>query len=267
MNWKDHRERSNHRMLGLARHLTTWLPRGVARALLVPAVLYFVATSAAARRSSRQFLARALPRPPSLADVFRHFMTFATVVLDRAYLVRDDLAAFDFELEGRERIEAVRVAGRGGFLIGAHLGSFEALRALGRDAGARAGAPMRIVMVMFEENARMINAALAALNPKLADDIIGLGRSDSMLRVKVALDDGAIVGVLADRLLDHDAGSQDRRLVPFLGRPAAFPAGPFRLAALIRRPVLLMLGIYEGGNRYRLVFETLHDFTDDTVDP
>jgi len=45
--------------------------------------------------------------------------------------------------------------------------------------------------------------------------------------------------------------------VPFLGGEAAFPAAPFRIAALTGRPVILMLGLYRGGNRYDLHFETL----------
>jgi predicted LPLAT superfamily acyltransferase len=53
----------------------------------------------------------------------------------------------------------------------------------------------------------------------------------------------------------------DRRVLPFLGRPAEFPVGPFRMAALLRRPVVLMLGLYLGENRYRLVFEELYDFS------
>ena len=45
--------------------------------------------------------------------------------------------------------------------------------------------------------------------------------------------------------------------MPFLGTPARFPAGPFRLAALLRRPIVLMFGIYLGGNRYEVHYESL----------
>ena len=49
-----------------------------------------------------------------------------------------------------------------------------------------------------------------------------------------------------------------------MNRQARFPSGPFRMAALLKRPVMLMLGIHLGGNRYRLIFEEIHDFTADT---
>ena len=257
MNWKTRKERSNLFTVRMARRLTQVLPRRVGRWLLFPTVLYFLFATPKAREASLQFLGLVLPQPPGLLQVFRHYLYFATVVMDRAYLLRDDLVGFDIESVGEEVAEKMRQGGKGGFLVGAHLGSFEALRALGRE---RLEQP-RIVMVMYEENARMINEALAALNPDLQQDIIGLGKADSMIRVKHALDAGAIVGILADRLLDTESSPADQRIISFLGRPAAFPVGPFRMAALLKRPLVLMLGIYLGGNRYRLVFEHLYDFT------
>jgi predicted LPLAT superfamily acyltransferase len=189
--------------------------------------------------------------------VFRHFLCFATVVMDRAYLVRGRLDAFAIEIDGAPTVEAMRTSGRGGFLIGAHVGSFEVSRALGRDLPQ----PPRVVMVMFEENARMIAEAMATLNPGLQQEIIGLGATDSMIRVKHAVDAGALAGILADRLPPRDSGcTEDRRVLAFHGRPAAFPVGPFRMAALLKRRAVLMLGLYLGGNRYRLVFEELYDF-------
>jgi predicted LPLAT superfamily acyltransferase len=49
--------------------------------------------------------------------------------------------------------------------------------------------------------------------------------------------------------------------VNFLGARAAFPLGPMRAAALLRRRVLFMLGLYRGGRRYHIVFEPLADFS------
>ena len=34
-----------------------------------------------------------------------------------------------------------------------------------------------------------------------------------------------------------------------------------RVAALLRRPVIFMAGLYRGGNRYHIVFELLADFS------
>ena len=112
-------------------------------------------------------------------------------------------------------------------------------------------------MVMYEENARKINAALAAANPEARLDIIPLGRVGSMLQVRQRLLDGAIVGILGDRTL----GGEQTISVSFLGEPAALPSGPFRLAAMLRQPVIFMAGVYLGENRYRIHFEALADFS------
>ncbi len=112
-------------------------------------------------------------------------------------------------------------------------------------------------MLMYEENARKINATLEAINPAASQDIIPLGRMDSMLQARDKLDAGYAVGMLADRSLSDDATID----CDFLGRPAPFPLGPFRMAAMLRRPVFFMTGLYLGGNRYRLHFEPLADFS------
>ena len=49
--------------------------------------------------------------------------------------------------------------------------------------------------------------------------------------------------------------------MPFLGAPACFPSGPFRMAALLGYPVYFMAGLYRGGNRYDVHFELLTDFS------
>jgi len=112
--------------------------------------------------------------------------------------------------------------------------------------------------VMHEDNAQKINKMLAAINSEAALDVIPLGRIDSMLKVQDKLDAGMLVGMLGDRTL----GDEPMMPVDLLGAPAAMPVGPFRMAALMRRPVVFMVGLYLGGNRYRVHFETLADFTD-----
>ena len=70
---------------------------------------------------------------------------------------------------------------------------------------------------MYEDNARKTNAVLNAINPALAIDIIGLGKPGSMLAVKDRLDEGHLVGILADRSLE----SERRMAFPFLGASGA----------------------------------------------
>ncbi len=226
--------------------------RAVGRVVLVGIAAYFLAFAPKARRAGRDYLQRALDRAPTLADQFRHVFSFASTIHDRVYLLNERFELYDIEIVGEEHITNACSGGQGVLLIGAHLGSFEVMRALGRRATQR-----QVAMLMFEENARKINATLAAINPNAVQDIIPLGRMESMLQARERLEAGQLVGMLADRGLGNDP----HRACAFLGRPAPLPLGPFRVAAMLRRPVLFMAGLYLGGNRYRIHFEPLADFS------
>jgi len=253
--WAERPERSNLALLRVMTWLSLRLGRPFGRALLWLIAVYFVAASPAARRASRDYLRRALGRPAKLRDVFRHMFTFGTTIHDRIYLISGRFDLFDVELQGQQHIHDVLERGRGAFLLGAHLGSFEVVRALGRTVPN-----LRVAVAMYEENARNINAAVAAINPAAAPEVIPLGRVDAMLQVREALDDNRLVGMLADRTLLRDAGPSIQRR-DFLGSPAAFPLGPLHMAAMLKRPVLFMTGLHLGGNRYAVHFDPLADFT------
>ncbi len=238
--------------------LMTWLSltlgRRASRLVLYLIAAYFVLFAPAAKRASKLYLARALGRTARLPDGFRHVLTFASVVHDRVYWLRGRFDLFDTQISGDEHIAAQRTQGRGMVLMGGHFGSFEALRVVGERHGINAK------MLMYPDNARMVNAALSAINPALTDSVIALGKPESVLQVRDHLIGGGCVGILADRTLDGN----NTRVVPFLGKPATFPLGPFRLAAMLRAPVIFMAGVYLGDNRYHLHFEPIIDFADVT---
>ncbi|KAB2912658.1 MAG: acyl-CoA synthetase [Dechloromonas sp.] len=250
--WRSQQEKSNLAILRLMVWISLTFGRRIGRIVLYGIAAYYVLFAARARRASRDYLHRALGRWAEWSDGFRHVLAFASTIHDRIYLLNDRFDLFDIEVFGADELHACLERQPGALLIGAHLGSFEVLRALGRN---RAG--LKVAMLMYEENARKINATLEAINPAATEDIIALGRMDSMLQARDRLDQGYLVGMLADRRLGDDA-TADRE---FLGEPAAFPLGPFRMAAMLQRPVYFMTGLYLGGNRYRIHFEPLADFT------
>ena len=239
-------------MLRVMTWISLRLGRRAGRVVLHLIASYFLLFAPASRRASRDYLRRALGRPPSWRDLYRHFFTFAATIHDRLYLVNRRFELFDFEVHGEDTLRRLLAGGKGLFLMGAHLGSFEVIRAIGRKE-----TDLRVAMVMHQENAQKINAMLAAINPEAVQDIIGLGHVDSMLRVRERLDEGGIVGMLADRTPGNDTVSP----VQILGTNANLPSGPFRIAALLRRPVIFMTGLYLGGNRYAIHFDPLADFS------
>ncbi|MDN0073553.1 acyl-CoA synthetase [Crenobacter sp. SG2303] len=250
--WMQQKERGNRFWLRIMTTLSCLLGRRCARLVLYGIAVYFLLFGGRARTASRDYLARCLGRPPRWRERYRHVLSFASTIHDRVYLLRDRFDDFRIDLSGAEALHLHYDSGQGLLLFGAHLGSFEVLRAMARN---RPG--LQMSMAMYPENARQINEALQAINPQVRQDIIALGTMDAMLTVHRRLEEGALVGVLADR-----ASGPDQYLSrPLLGAPARFPSGPFRMAAMLKHPVYFMAGIYLGGNRYRVHFELLEDFS------
>jgi predicted LPLAT superfamily acyltransferase len=245
--WVARPERGALPLIKLGVWIALRLGRRAARLFLYPICLYFLVSSPAASRNSRAYLARALGRRPRLSDIFFHFLTFASCVLDRVFLLNEQSGQFDIRVHGEETVREIERRGGGCILFGAHFGSFEVTRVIGRQRD------LPISLLMYEENARKIRAALAAINPRLETEVIGLGRLDSLITVAERLARGHFVGVLADRNVD----GKDLVRYPFFGAPAAFPTGPFRVAMLLQRPVVMMIGVYRGGRTYEVFFETL----------
>jgi predicted LPLAT superfamily acyltransferase len=238
----------------LARHLG----RPLSRALLVPVCLGFAVCRRDARAASKGYLARVLCRKAGARDVLKHFFTFGTTVLDRVYLLNDEAYRFEITIYGEEIVTQILAQGGGCLLLGAHHGSFEVLRLVGRKQP-----DLRVSLAMYEAAGRKIGAALNAINPHLAPLIIGLGTPGAMIEIRDCLEQGGFVGMLADRTLANDTTVN----VDFLGTPAAFPTGPAKLASLLRPPVVLMVGLFRGANRYEIHFERLAAAASDPPQP
>ena len=247
--WVARSERGSMPLIRFMAWFSVTAGRTVSRVLLRGIAIYFFLSGGAARRATRDFLARTLGRDPTLAEQYRTFFSFATTVHDRVYFLQDRFELFEIEVHGNELFEE---AG-GALLMGAHLGSFEAMRACGRSIIHR-----KVAMAMYGARHQKLNAVLEAIAPGSSLDIVALGEVGSMLTLTQRLEEGALVGVLADRTF----GNEPTTPIPFMGQDAPLPTGPMRMAAALRQKVIFMTGLYRGGNKYELHFERLADFTD-----
>ena len=250
--WAKRPERGSEWLLKLMYRIAMLIGRRAAGVFLYPIAAYFWMTTGAARRDSKSYLTRVLGRPPNWRESYRHYLTFSVTILDRFYFLSGRADEFEIDFHGEEAVLEALAQGRGAFLVGAHLGSFEALRMLVRQRPH-----LRVGMAMFEENAQKIRRLLTAIDPTLLDDVVPLGHMDSMIRIQERLERGDMVGFLADRSFGHDANLT----LDFLGDPAQFPTGVFRMACLLKQPVIFMTGLYRGGNRYDVRFDRVIDFT------
>lgn len=250
--WATIPERGSPALVSFAVFFAMRLGRRLSRLGLYVVTACFLVFDPLVRRSSRDYLRRALGRPASYADVFRHIYAFAATLLDRFYLVHGRYDLFALTTQGEPGMHEIVARGRGVFLLGAHLGSFEMLSAIGRR---NAGLP--VAMAMYDEQAGHLTSVFKSSQAGNPPQIIPLGHLDSMLRINDCLDEGKIVGMLADRTI----GEAPAQVIEFLGQAALFPSGPMRLAAALRRPVVFMTALYRGGNRYHVVFVPIADFS------
>jgi predicted LPLAT superfamily acyltransferase len=250
--WISYRERGSTAWLKVMVVLSLALGRTASRGVLYGIALYFFLFAPGPRRYSRRYLELALGREPTLRDRFRQVFYFATCVHDRVYLVKGQYRRFAITIEGETLMRSFLDSGQGAFLMGAHMGSFEVMRGV-----ARREAGLKVSMAMYEHNARKINTMIAAIDCEARPDIISLGQVDAMLRVAERLNRGVFVGMLGDRTL----GEEPTQAVTLLGRRAHLPTGPMRAAAMLHRPVIFMVGLYRGGNRYHVVFAPIADFS------
>jgi predicted LPLAT superfamily acyltransferase len=202
------------------------------------------------RLASRAFLSRALGRAATLADIYRHILCFSRVTLDRLFLLSEGTRRFEIECSGLEEVERLHAQRRGILLFGAHFGSYEATRVLGISQPH-----IRFRTVIDIDQNPAMSRMLNQLNPELAETVINAREAGPgvALALRDALGEGAIVALLADRLRPGGKAVG----MPFLGRDAPFPSAPWEIAAALGAPVMLCFGVYCGGNRYHLKFETL----------
>lgn len=246
MSWEFQRERGALIALRAFKWIATTLGRGVARIFLHPIAAYFLITSATTRRASREFLARVLDRPATLRDVYRHVYTFASVSLDRVYLLTRS-SSFDVRIDCPTEVATI-ARQRGCMLFVAHFGSFEVMRT---GAVFEQDLPLRVVLDL--EVGRRFMTILQELAPEIAAGIVDSSRRGPALALTLreALDAGQLVGMMVDR-----ARADERTIaVRFLGRTAYLPAAPWLMAAALRVPVILAFGAYRGGRRYDVRFE------------
>lgn len=249
--WLNQRERG---AIWVIRATSFWvglLGRKPARVLVRLIAVYYALFDRVARDASRDWLTRVHGQPASFGQIYGHILRFAQVTIDRLLFVRGSSEGFEIKRTGTKALETQVATGQGAFLLGAHLGSMDAMRAEGQNQR------LPVSVVGHFENARMINAVLEALNPELSNRVVHTGRDPISLALTLRdrISEGGLIAVTADRI-----GMNDKFIeVDFFGAKAAFSTGPFILASVLKCPIYLVFGLYFEPNRYELFCEHFSD--------
>ncbi|MDJ0786023.1 MAG: hypothetical protein QNK05_04405 [Myxococcota bacterium] len=259
--WSQLQERGSD--LGL--RLLVAITRRFGRALALPgvhvAVLYFWITDALGKRISLGFLARVrqererrgLPAGlgPDWRASYRHYLEFALAIVDRVMLWGGALEDFTFDIQEPELFHRFQERGRGGIILGAHLGSFDALRVLSvRDR-------VTVHVLMYTRHAPIVNTVFRELSPDVDLRVIEPTGSVAglALEIRALVERGEWIGILGDRVEAGESGRIEE--IPFLGGEARFPLAPYRMAVQLGCPVVSLLALREGAYHYRVTSEVL----------
>jgi predicted LPLAT superfamily acyltransferase len=226
--------------------------RRVFRLALWPVVAWYALGRAAERSASADYLRRlaaagCAPAPrPGLLGALRHFHAFAEGLLDKLLVWHGRLGELPYDIDGAEVFAPALAAGRGAVIVTAHVGNFELCQVL-----AARYTPVRINVLMHTANTARFNALLG--RRRLADRLClipvdGISAATAALLAQ-RVDAGELVAIAGDRLLA--GGAAESLPTPFLGAPAAFPIGPYVLAAALQCPLIAVFATRRG-ERYRI---------------
>mgnify|MGYP006167043293 FL=1 len=252
--WAGQRERGSFILM----KFTAWLARLLGRRLISPLlyliVLYFYLFGAEARRSIYQYqrnLATWSGRrelQPSRLSVLRHFMSFTDTLLDKLDVWNGKLGLEQVTLiDPSNACTQLRQEGRGQMLVAAHLGNLEVCRAL-----AELGEQVTMNVLVHTKHAEQFNRLLGEAGATHLR-LIQVSELDAaiMLQLSERLERGEWLAIAGDRV--PLTGSRTVN-VNFLGKPAAFPQGPWLLAGLLQCPVNL-IHCLKIDNRYQVIIE------------
>jgi predicted LPLAT superfamily acyltransferase len=248
--WLELPERSNLFWLNIINWIALRAGRWLSCLLLYPITAYFVIFSLRTRTASSDFLRRVLGRDCGWAEVFRHYYTFASTLLDRLYIFAGQEQKLDIRIHGLDVLDSYVRSGHGCLLVGAHLGSFEIIRAVGL---LRSG--YRIKALVYGEGTPHITGLYRKLNPSLFNDIIYMGSVGSLVGLDEYKQEGGIIALLGDRSVH----TNKRIRCEFFGAPAWFPEAPAMLSRILDMPLVLFFCLNMGDGRYEVWFEHLAD--------
>jgi predicted LPLAT superfamily acyltransferase len=230
--------------------------------LIHAVVAYFFLTDFKGRAASRCYLERIHTRSmkvngdapswkPGTWESFLHYREFALSIADRVALWGGRESRFRFEFHGREHFDKLSEQKRGAILLGAHLGSFDALRVLSVQDR------VTVNVLMYTRHAPKINEIMRKLSPAADVRVIHADpdptRTAFDIRARVAR--GEWVAILADRVEPGDRGRTCS--VEFLGAPATLPEAPFLLPVILGVPAILILALRSRRRRYDVYAEPL----------
>ncbi|WP_308364450.1 MULTISPECIES: hypothetical protein [unclassified Microbulbifer] len=202
-----------------------------------PVVLCYYLKNRNGRRAIREYLqlfSTKYPQAEIKADWytgFRIFLNFANSAREKLEAWFVGIPASQVNFPERGAFHQLARSGRGGILIGSHLGNLEVCRALGSVTD------VSVNVLVHTKHAEKFNRMMRLLNPRSQVRLTQVTEVTPALAMQLSesVERGEFVVIVGDRTPINSVGRTC--IAEFLGRPAPFPQGPYILAALLKCPV------------------------------
>ena len=173
--------------------------------------------------------------------IYQNYRLLGEILIDKiAFMVKKN-PGFTFNYEGEDYLHQMAAAGKGGMLIGAHMGNWE----LAGNLLDRIDCKVNVLMLDVEH--QNIRNLLGRYGIERKFEVIPIQDDFShLIKIKEALARNEFVVMHGDRYVEGN----DVVSVDFLGARAKFPVGPLYMASKFGVPVSFVFTLKEGKRRY-----------------
>jgi predicted LPLAT superfamily acyltransferase len=184
----------------------------------------------------------------SVLSIYRNYYIFGQTLLDKVVVMAGIDNKFTYEFDGEDNLRQIVKGGRGGILLSAHVGNWEAAGHLLRRLETR------INVVMYDGEHQQIKDYLQKVTGGRNLNVI-LIRPDMshVYAMGEALQKNELICLHADRFLEGNK----TMVANFLGEEAQFPQGPFLLSSSFKVPVSVVFAFKESATHYHFYGSTL----------
>lgn len=185
----------------------------------------------------------------SIIGIYRNYYVFGQTLLDKIIVMAGIHNKFTYDFDGEENLRRIVQLGRGGILLSAHVGNWEAAGHLLKRLETR------INVVMYDAEHERIKDYLKQITGGRNFNVIVIKDDLShVYAISEALVRNEMICLHADRFLPGNKTTEKN----FLGAPALFPSGPFLLAAGFNVPVSIVYAFKESRTHYHFFGSGLH---------
>ncbi|HEX6225818.1 MAG TPA: lipid A biosynthesis acyltransferase [Chryseolinea sp.] len=177
----------------------------------------------------------------SIRKVYRNYYIFGQTLLDKVIVMAGIENKLTYDFDGEENLREIVRGGKGGILLSAHVGNWEAAGHLLKRLNTR------INVVMFDGEHQQIKDYLERVTGGHKLKIILIKEDIShVYAMGEALQKNELICLHADRFIEGNK----TKLNMLLGEEAQFPVGPFLLAASFKVPVSIVFAFKETPTHY-----------------